>query len=78
MASGRRRHALEGKGRMSRTCLIEEIALAEGFDVVVNNAGAITKLALEDEDDNLTAWYDTLQVNLHAPRLISHLAVPRL
>ena len=51
----------------------------EGFDVLVNNAGVVTKLALEDDnDDTLSAWHETLQVNLHAPRLLSHLALPRM
>jgi glucose 1-dehydrogenase len=51
----------------------------EGFDVLVNNAGIVTKLALEDDDDDtLSAWHETLQVNLHAPRLLSHLALPRM
>jgi glucose 1-dehydrogenase len=51
----------------------------EGFDVLVNNAGIVTKLALEDDnDDTLSAWHETLQVNLHAPRLLSHLALPRM
>lgn len=50
----------------------------DGFDILVNNAGVVTKLALEDDDDTLLAWHTTLQVNLHAPRLLSHLAVSRL
>jgi glucose 1-dehydrogenase len=51
----------------------------EGFDVLVNNAGIVTKMALEDDnDDTLSAWHETLQVNLHAPRLLSHLALPRM
>lgn len=51
----------------------------DGFDVLVNNAGIVTKMALEDDnDDTLSAWHETLQVNLHAPRLLSHLALPRM
>jgi glucose 1-dehydrogenase len=51
----------------------------DGFDILVNNAGIVTKLALEDDnDDTLSAWHETLQVNLHAPRLLSHLALPRM
>lgn len=50
----------------------------DGFDILVNNAGVVTKLALEDDDDMLSAWHETLQVNLHAPRLLSHLSVSRL
>lgn len=50
----------------------------DGLDCVVNNAGLITKLALEDDTGDLSAWHETLQVNLHAPRLISHLAMRRM
>ena len=50
----------------------------DGLDVVVNNAGAVTKQALEDDTDDLQAWHETLAVNLHAPRLISHLALRRM
>ena len=50
----------------------------EGLDVVVNNAGIVTKQALEDDSNDLSAWHETLQVNLHAPRLISHLALSRI
>jgi glucose 1-dehydrogenase len=50
----------------------------EGFDILVNNAGIVTKLALEDDDDMVSSWYETLQVNLHAPRLLSHLSLSRL
>ena len=51
----------------------------EGMDILVNNAGIVTKLALEDDDDHtLSAWHECLAVNLHAPRLLSHLAVPRM
>eukprot|EP00534_Pseudo-nitzschia_fraudulenta_P007308 CAMPEP_0201175172 /NCGR_PEP_ID=MMETSP0851-20130426/100845_1 /ASSEMBLY_ACC=CAM_ASM_000631 /TAXON_ID=183588 /ORGANISM="Pseudo-nitzschia fraudulenta, Strain WWA7" /LENGTH=314 /DNA_ID=CAMNT_0047458271 /DNA_START=59 /DNA_END=1003 /DNA_ORIENTATION=- len=40
------------------------------LDVLVNNAGAITKMPLGDDDDNLTVWRDTMAVNLHAPNLL--------
>ncbi|EEC46399.1 predicted protein [Phaeodactylum tricornutum CCAP 1055/1] len=51
----------------------------EGFDILVNNAGIVTKLALEDDDDEgLVAWHETMAVNLHAPRLLSHLALHRM
>ena len=43
------------------------------FDILVNNAGLITKSAIDDDDDNLTLWHETLQVNLHAPVLLSRL-----
>lgn len=49
-----------------------------GFDILINNAGMVTKQALEDDDDNLSKWYETMQVNLNAPRLLSHLSVPRM
>lgn len=50
----------------------------DGLDILVNNAGAITKLPLEDDDDNLSTWHDTLAVNLHAPLLLSKLALPHM
>jgi len=51
----------------------------DGYDILVNNAGIVSKQALEDDDDRtLTTWYDTMQVNLHAPRLLSHMSVPRM
>ena len=50
----------------------------EGLDVVVNNAGVVTKEALDDDDAYLTSWHETLAVNLHAPRLISQLAKRRM
>lgn len=43
------------------------------IDILINNAGMITKAALEDEDNGLTLWKETLQVNLHAPLLLSKL-----
>lgn len=50
----------------------------DGMDVLVNNAGSISKLAMEDDDEHLTQWHDTLNVNLNAPRLLSHLALERM
>jgi len=55
-----------------------DVLWPDGFDILVNNAGIVTKLALEDDDNDLSAWYETMQVNLHAPRLLSHLSVPRM
>ena len=43
------------------------------LDVLINNAGAITKMALDDDDDNLTIWLETMAVNLHAPNLLGKL-----
>jgi glucose 1-dehydrogenase len=50
----------------------------DGFDILVNNAGIVTKLALEDDTDDLRAWHECMAINLHAPRLLSQLALPRL
>lgn len=47
-----------------------------GIDILVNNAGAVTKLALEDDDNTLKNWHDVFAVNLHAPNLLSKLALP--
>ncbi|CAB9509136.1 5-keto-D-gluconate 5-reductase [Seminavis robusta] len=47
----------------------------EGIDVLVNNAGVVAKLAMEDDDDYVTEWRDTLNINLNAPRLLSHMAI---
>lgn len=50
----------------------------DGWDILVNNAGIVSKLALEDDTDDLTAWHECMAVNLHAPRLLSHLALQRM
>eukprot|EP00527_Entomoneis_sp_CCMP2396_P006799 CAMPEP_0198150126 /NCGR_PEP_ID=MMETSP1443-20131203/49559_1 /TAXON_ID=186043 /ORGANISM="Entomoneis sp., Strain CCMP2396" /LENGTH=311 /DNA_ID=CAMNT_0043815343 /DNA_START=87 /DNA_END=1022 /DNA_ORIENTATION=+ len=50
----------------------------EGYDILVNNAGIIGKLALADDDDDFSHWNDVMTVNLHAPRWLSHWAVPRM
>lgn len=34
---------------------------------MINNAGVVTKLAVEDDDDDLSVWHETQAVNLHAP-----------
>ena len=44
------------------------------IDILVNNAGIVTKLAVEDDDDSMTAWHETMAVNLHAPLQLSKLA----
>jgi NAD(P)-dependent dehydrogenase (short-subunit alcohol dehydrogenase family) len=56
--------------------IVNEACGGEGPDILVNNAGAVTKLALEDDDDTLQIWHDTMAVNLHAPNLLSKLALP--
>ena len=45
------------------------------LDVLINNAGIVTKLALEDDTDELSFWHETLAVNLHAPNMLSRLAL---
>ena len=45
------------------------------LDVLINNAGIVTKLALEDDTDELSFWHETLAVNLHAPNMLSRLAM---
>lgn len=47
------------------------------IDVLVNNAGLITKVAMDDDID-LSLWKETMQVNLHAPLLISKLVKDRM
>ena len=32
------------------------------IDVLINNAGIVTKLAIEDDCDSLSAWHETLAV----------------
>ena len=51
--------------------------LTAPINVLVNNAGMITKVALDD-DDHLSLWKETLQVNLYAPLLLSKLAKKRM
>jgi glucose 1-dehydrogenase len=70
-----------------------DVLWPDGWDILVNNAGVVTKLALEDDDystpstssntllwdgSSSSAWHDTMAVNLHAPVLLSTLAVPRM
>lgn len=43
------------------------------IDVLVNNAGAIIKFPLDDDDNNLTVWRDVMAVNLDAPNLLGKL-----
>ncbi|KAL9189048.1 hypothetical protein ACHAXT_011538 [Thalassiosira profunda] len=44
------------------------------LDVLINNAGVVTKLAVEDDDDKLSVWHETMAVNLHAPLQLMKLA----
>lgn len=32
------------------------------LDVLVNNAGIVTKMAIEDDDDSLSVWHETMAV----------------
>jgi glucose 1-dehydrogenase len=50
----------------------------DGLDILINNAGIVTKLASDDDTDDLSAWHETMQVNLHAPLQISRLARRRM
>ena len=43
------------------------------LDILFNNAGAVTKLAMEDDSDGLEIWHQTLAINLHAPCQLSKL-----
>lgn len=33
---------------------------------------------MEDDDENLSHWNEVMMVNLHAPRMLSHWAIPRM
>eukprot|EP00978_Attheya_sp_CCMP212_P020433 scaffold58497_cov45-Attheya_sp.AAC.2 len=50
----------------------------DGFDILINNAGIVTKLAIQDDDESLSAWHETMAVNLHAPIQLSRLAHSRM
>lgn len=50
----------------------------DGLDVLVNNAGSISKMAMEDDDLELTQWQNTMNVNLNAPRFLSQLTLDRM
>jgi glucose 1-dehydrogenase len=50
----------------------------KGLDILINNAGIVTKLASDDDTDDLSAWHETMQVNLHAPLQLSRLARKRM
>jgi glucose 1-dehydrogenase len=57
--------------------LVDEI-WQDGLDILINNAGIVTKLASDDDTDDLSAWHETMQVNLHAPLQLSRLAHKRM
>ena len=46
--------------------ITNDILKDDRLDILINNAGVVTKVAVED-DDNLSAWHETMAVNLHAP-----------
>ncbi|KAL7581525.1 hypothetical protein ACA910_022092 [Epithemia clementina (nom. ined.)] len=50
----------------------------EGYDILVNNAGIVGKLALDDDDDEMSHWNEVMAVNLFAPRWLSQSAVSRM
>jgi len=54
-------------------CVTDDILKDNRLDILVNNAGIVTKLAVED-DENLSAWHETMAVNLHAPLQLMKLA----
>ena len=57
--------------------LVDEI-WQDGLDILINNAGIVTKLASDDDTDDLSMWHETMQVNLHAPLQLSRLARRRM
>jgi glucose 1-dehydrogenase len=57
--------------------LVDEI-WEDGLDILINNAGIVTKLASDDDTDDLSTWHETMQVNLHAPLQLSRLARRRM
>ena len=57
--------------------LVDEI-WEDGLDILINNAGIVTKLASDDDTDDLSVWHETMQVNLHAPLQLSRLARRRM
>ena len=55
-------------------CMLTNGLSKNRLDILVNNAGIVTKLALEDDDDNLSLWHETMAINLHAPVQLMRLA----
>ena len=50
----------------------------DGLDILINNAGIVTKMAVDDDDEDLSTWHETMQVNLHAPLQLCRLAKSRM
>lgn len=57
---------------------IDEIWTDGRLDILVNNAGIVTKMASDDDDEDLSTWHETMAVNLHAPLQLSRLAKRRM
>lgn len=57
--------------------IVDEI-WKEGLDILINNAGVVTKMASDDDNEELSVWRETMQVNLHAPLQLSRLAKRRM
>ena len=54
--------------------ILDDILEDNRLDILINNAGIVTKLAVEDDDDDLSVWHETMAVNLHAPLQLMRLA----
>jgi len=54
--------------------ILDDILEDKQLDILINNAGIVTKLAVEDDDDDLSVWHETMSVNLHAPLQLMRLA----
>lgn len=54
--------------------IMNDILEDKQLDILINNAGIVTKLAVEDDDDELSVWHETMAVNLHAPLQLMRLA----
>lgn len=54
--------------------ILDDILEDNQLDILINNAGIVTKLAIEDDDDDLSVWHETMAVNLHAPLQLMRLA----
>ena len=54
--------------------IVNDLLQDRQLDILINNAGIVTKLAVEDDDDDLTIWHETMAVNLHSPLQLMRLA----
>lgn len=54
--------------------ILDDILQGNRLDILINNAGIVTKLTVEDDDDDLSMWHETMAVNLHAPLQLMRLA----